>query len=388
MSITGPASASELITAIDPADIPPEGWTTETVARYLAGVQAKHRHEIHETLWDEKNDRMRKLRRLKFESANAVFGQENLWGAFAPLHGEVFDVDGGLIAGADTVYVGCPDDRCAAEKDGRTIHRFCIPGTGVLRPELDSAELRMQLLWAYQERGIKVVPTYHDHCGACAVAAKSAGKDPVALAKEVSSKLAGWLGETEEPTRMGYDDGSEEVARLKEAGKFIEMRGVPEHHDGRVMVIDLSNRCYRSARLGLRPSMKLNRYDDDPQVLLNDVELLLSIMMDPSAAPGHAKFKDDKYLVVVIGMTRPEGESRKGGEVTRPEFAHATFRQAVEKHIAERTPWADAVDVVSFEAPPASDCVAYQDGLWMNENHWPADVGEVLEAPDARNEGN
>ena len=346
-------------------------WTDESVLRLVQDERRRatdlardvFRLERNELLWNMQNDRVRKLRRLKDEPAMNVFGAANLWDAFAPLHGEIKDARGNVVMPADTLYVGCPDDRCGAEINGRTIHRFAIPGSGVLQPFTDAAQFQTQLLWYYQDQGVQVVPTYHDNCGACAYQAKKLGKDPVELAKEVAGTLGSFLGNPQ-PTRMGYDDGSEEVARLKAEGKFVAMRGVPDYHDARVMVVDLSNRCYSSGRIGFRPSMKLNRYHEDPAVLIADVELLLSIMMDPHHAPGYERFKRDPYLVSVIGMSETENENHATHKLRHPEFEATGFAGLLEESIRKNTPFADAVEIVAFEAPSPEDCSAWQEKQW------------------------
>lgn len=295
--------------------------------------------ELRRVLWQAQEGGMKRLRRLHAESAESVFGKENLLQAFAPLQT------------GDTVYVGCPDDRCGTDIEGEDMHRFCLPGSGVLNPIDEADELGMQQLFIYLDRGINVIPTYHDNCGACAAKAAALGvSDTTAIGKKVANDLAQWMGVNREPVRMGYDDGSAEVQRLKEQNLFIPMRGYPDFHDGRKLVVDLSNRLYRGSFLGIKPVMKLNWYDDRPGQLNADIKLLLDIMMDPHHAPGLEAFNQDPYQIVIVG---------EPARTNHPELETEAFQRHVRAMI-DATPYKNAVDIVGFNAPSARECEAYQ----------------------------
>lgn len=257
--------------------------------------------------WDCQTMAYQKLTRLTTEPAETVFGAERLQKAFAQSPEGVYCIDERAIPVDDKPRVG-------------------LAGSGVL---LDTEQFT-RTANRLNQSGLKYA-TFHEGCGACALychqySQAHPGKklDPALVAKQVAQSLGEHLDQGQPARLVGYS-----------ATATIPMRGEPDFHDARAIVLDGTGR-FNPETLGLPPAFLCSvRYHPESDYTKQELGVAISIAIGEHGF-GYGRFRQAPLAVLMVGDPYDEAHS-------------VVAIQAVAQHIL--TVHQDVVKVLALTAP-------------------------------------
>lgn len=246
-----------------------------SISRRESAIDHSHQPEKEqytlERAWEGTRGPYRQLLRLINEEPETVYGAEALRQSVATA----------------PKTITCIDERCALPQP-----RIGLAGAGVLMNPDDAIQSARQI----QGHGLTIeTVTYHEGCGACELARQEycqhhpgAQIESIDMGYQSAKQMMELLGLQGEPVRCGYS----REAQLK-------MRGAPEFHDARAIVLDGTGR-FNPAVLGLPPSFHHSVCFEKPGYSANELGIAITIAKEEHGF-GYGRLREEPLAVVLIG---------------------------------------------------------------------------------------